>query len=198
LAAEPKRGFAEPLAAKPDPAAALLAELLLATGRGDREAFAELYRQCSPQLFGIALRIVRERARAEDVLQESFVAVWRRARDFDPRKGAAMTWLVTILRHRAIDALRRGVRQPERTAEGEAALLQLAAGPADATDRSAALAALQRCLGELADEPRHAMLMIYAYGFTQEELAARMKTPLGTVKSWVRRSLERLKRCLDG
>ncbi len=198
MVAEPKDGFAGPRPAAPDPVAARLTELLLATGRGDREAFAELYRQCSPQLFGVALRIVRERARAEDVLQESFVAVWRRARDFDPRKGAAMTWLVTILRHRAIDALRRGVRQPERSAEGEATLLQLATGPADAADRSAMLAALQHCLGELGEEPRHAMLMIYAYGFTQEELSARMKTPLGTVKSWVRRSLERLKRCLDG
>jgi RNA polymerase sigma-70 factor (ECF subfamily) len=109
-----------------------------------------------------------------------------------------MTWLVTILRRRAIDALRRGARQPERLAEPEAALLALAAGPADRADRGSELRALQNCLGELAAEPRRAMVMIYAYGLTQEEFAAESATPLGTVKSWVRRSLERLKKCLDG
>jgi RNA polymerase sigma-70 factor (ECF subfamily) len=109
-----------------------------------------------------------------------------------------MTWLITILRHRAIDALRRGARQPERLAEDDAALLALVAGPADSADRGSELRALQNCLGELGVESRRAMLMVYAYGLTQEEFAARSGTPLGTVKSWIRRSLERLKKCLDG
>jgi RNA polymerase sigma-70 factor (ECF subfamily) len=109
-----------------------------------------------------------------------------------------MTWLITILRRRAIDAVRRGGRQPERVAEPEEALARLAAGPADDADRGAALRALQRCLGLLGAPQREAILMIYAYGLTQEEFAARSKAPLGTVKSWVRRSLERLKTCLDG
>jgi RNA polymerase sigma-70 factor (ECF subfamily) len=178
--------------------AARVAALLSATASGDTAAFTELYRTTSPQLFGIALRILRQRDRAEEVLQESFVAVWQRAHDFDPAKGSAMTWLVTVLRRRAIDALRRGARQPERLAEPEAALLALAAGPSDSADRGSELRALQNCLGELAAEPRRAMVMIYAYGLTQEEFAAESATPLGTVKSWVRRSLERLKKCLDG
>jgi RNA polymerase sigma-70 factor (ECF subfamily) len=175
-----------------------LADLIRATAAGDRAAFAELYRLTSPQLFGVALRILRQRDRAEDVLQESFVAVWRRAGDYDSGKGSAMTWLATILRHRAIDAIRRSAHQPERVAEPEEALLALAAGPADAADRGSQLWALQNCLAELGEQQRRAILMIYAYGLTQEELAARIATPLGTVKSWVRRSLERLKRCLDG
>ena len=83
-------------------------------------AFAELYTLTASQLFGIALRMLRQRDRAEDVLQESFVAIWQRARDYDVSKGTAMTWLITILRHRAIDALRRGARQPERLAEDDA------------------------------------------------------------------------------
>jgi len=172
--------------------------LLRAVAAGDRAAFAELYTLTASQLFGIALRIVRQRDRAEDVLQESFVAIWQRARDYDAQKGAPMTWLITILRHRAIDALRRGARQPERLAEGEEALLALVAGPADGAERGSELRALQNCLGELGVEPRRAMLMVYAYGLTQEEFAARTATPLGTVKSWIRRSLERLKKCLDG
>ena len=142
--------------------------------------------------------MLRQRDRAEDVLQESFVTIWQRAGDYDPAKGTPMTWLITILRHRAIDALRRSARQPERLAEPEEALLALVAGPADSADRGSDLRALQNCLGELGPEQRRAMLMVYAYGLTQEELAARLATPLGTVKSWIRRSLERLKKCLDG
>ena len=172
--------------------------LLRAVGTGDRAAFAALYAQTAAQLFGVALRMLRQRDRAEDVLQESFVTIWQRAGDYDPAKGTPMTWLITILRHRAIDALRRSARQPERLAEPEEALLALVAGPADSADRGSDLRALQNCLGELGPEQRRAMLMVYAYGLTQEELAARLATPLGTVKSWIRRSLERLKKCLDG
>jgi RNA polymerase sigma-70 factor, ECF subfamily len=106
--------------------ASRLETLLRATAAGDRAAFAELYASTAPQLFAIALRILRQRDRAEDVLQESFVAIWQRARDFDAEKGGPMTWLITVLRNRAIDALRRGARQPERLAEGEDALMALA------------------------------------------------------------------------
>jgi RNA polymerase sigma-70 factor (ECF subfamily) len=190
---------ARPRASVPDPeGAAYLVDLLRRVTAGDRAAFAELYDRTSPQLFGVALRILRQKEWAEDVLQESFVAIWQRAGDYDPAKGAAMTWLMTILRHRAIDALRRGARQPERLAEPEEALLALVAGPADSADRGSELRALQNCLAELGTPQRDAMLMVYAYGLTQEELAARIATPLGTVKSWIRRSLERLKKCLDG
>jgi RNA polymerase sigma-70 factor, ECF subfamily len=175
-----------------------LVGLLRAVAAGDRAAFAALYAQTAAQLFGVALRMLRQRDRAEDVLQESFVTIWRRARDYDPAKGAPMTWLITILRHRAIDALRRSARQPERLAEDEEVLLALVAGPADSADRGSELRALQNCLRELDPGPRRAVLLVYAYGLTQEELAARLATPLGTVKSWIRRSLERLKKCLDG
>jgi len=193
LAAEPAR-----IAAGERASTDRLIGLLRAVGTGDRAAFAALYAQTAAQLFGVALRMLRQRDRAEDVLQESFVTIWQRAGDYDPAKGAPLTWLITILRHRAIDALRRSARQPERLAEPEEALLALVAGPADSADRGSDLRALQNCLGELGPEQRRAMLLVYAYGLTQEELAARLATPLGTVKSWIRRSLERLKKCLDG
>ena len=88
--------------------------LLRAVARGDRLAFAALYDRTAPQLFGIALRILRQREEAEDVLQECFVAVWERADTYDARKGQVMTWLVSIVRHRAIDRRRRRAHLDDR------------------------------------------------------------------------------------
>jgi RNA polymerase sigma-70 factor, ECF subfamily len=180
-----------------DETAQELQELMRGVVRRDRAAFAALYDRTAPQLFGIAMRILRQREEAEDVLQETFVAVWDRAASFDPGRGSVMTWLVTVLRHRAIDRRRRRAHLEDRVGS-EADLLALTAAPSDESDRGASLAALQKCLGELEERPRQAVLLAYAYGYTHEELATRLTTPIGTVKSWVRRSLERLKRCLDG
>jgi len=174
------------------------AELIRRVARRDGVAFRELYDRTAPHLFGIALRILRKKDLAEDVLQDSFVSVWERAADFDPERGAVMSWMVTIVRHRAIDAIRRqGVRQ-EGTGIGEEALAFLVAGSDTAADRGAVRRALDHCLGLLDEQPRLAVIYAYAFGFTHEELAAHFKTPLGTVKSWIRRSLDRLKLCLDG
>lgn len=181
----------------PDLAPELL-DLVRHVARRDHRAFAALYDLTSAKLFGVALRITRQRELAEDVLQESFAAVWERASDYDPVRGSVMSWLVTIVRHRAIDQLRRRAHRAEDSGAGDEALLALAAGAADSADRGAGLAALQRCLGQLEAQPRQAVLLAYAFGLTHEELARRLATPIGTVKSWIRRGLERLKRCLDG
>jgi RNA polymerase sigma-70 factor (ECF subfamily) len=176
----------------------LLDVLLRKTARGDRAAFARLYELSSAKLFGVALRILRQRDMAEDVLQEAFIAIWQRAADFDPAKGSAMTWLNTVVRHRAIDAVRRLGHRADRPGDFEAELGRLEAGAAASADRQAGLRALMACLAELEAAPRRAVLLAYLYGFTHEELAQRLAVPLGTIKSWTRRSLERLKRCLDG
>jgi RNA polymerase sigma-70 factor (ECF subfamily) len=176
----------------------LLLDLVRRTAAGDRAAFAALYDETSAKLFGVALRILRRRDLAEDVVQESFVVAWERARDFDPVRGSVMSWLITIVRHRAIDLLRRRGSRGETRSDGDDSLAFLAAGEIDRADRGAELGALQRCLDELEPQPRKAVLMSYAYGFTHEELAARLAVPMGTVKSWIRRSLERLRACLDG
>ncbi|MGH7048503.1 MAG: sigma-70 family RNA polymerase sigma factor [Stellaceae bacterium] len=173
-----------------------LQQLLRATARGDQAAFAALYELTSAKLFGIALRILQQREPAEEVLQESFVAVWERARDYDPARGSAMAWLVTIVRHRAIDHRRRSTIRPESRGAPDEALLALAAP--GSTDSRAELRAVQRCLDELDAAPRHAVLLAYCYGLTRDELAVRLAVPVGTVKSWLRRSLERLQRCLEG
>jgi RNA polymerase sigma-70 factor, ECF subfamily len=164
--------------------------------RRDRAAFAALYQRTAPQLFGIAMRILQQRADAEDVLQECFVAVWNRAHTYDGQKSSVMTWLITILRHRAIDRRRRRAHAPDWLGS-EDALLTLLAESADDADRGAALADLQACLKELEEKPRQAVLLAYAYGYTHEELAQRLAAPMGTIKSWIRRGLERLKRCLE-
>jgi RNA polymerase sigma-70 factor, ECF subfamily len=180
----------------PDRASALLLEQqLLQVARRDRAAFTALYAHASAKLFGIALRITRSREAAEEVLQQSFVAVWERARDYDPARGSAMGWLVTIVRHCAIDQLRRRAARPESRSAPEEALLTLIAP--ESADSRAELRALQRCLDELDEQPRRAVLLAYCYGLTREELALRLAVPVGTVKSWLRRSLERLQRCLD-
>jgi RNA polymerase sigma-70 factor, ECF subfamily len=171
-------------------------ELLREVAGGDRRAFAELYRRAAPKLFPVALRITQRRDLAEEVLQESFVAVWNQANSYDPIKGSPMVWMTTIVRHRAIDQRRRRGNLADATAGSDDALLTLVAG--DRTDRGAELAALQHCLDELEAQPRQAVLLAYIHGYTQEELASRLATPIGTIKSWIRRSLERLKRCLDG
>src|SRR5580693_1816552 len=105
-----------------------LQDLMRGVVRRDRAAFAALYDRTAPQLFGIAMRILRQREEAEDVLQETFVAVWDRAASFDPERGSVMTWLVTVLRHRAIDRRRRRAHLEDRVG-GEADLLALTAAP---------------------------------------------------------------------
>jgi RNA polymerase sigma-70 factor (ECF subfamily) len=182
----------------PQNSSSQLSELIGNIARRDRTAFAALYDATAAQLFGVALRILHRRDLAEEALQESFVAVWERAGDYSPVRGAPMAWLVTIVRHRAIDQLRRSGSRAEDRSTSEEAVLGLAAGAGSSADRSAELGALQRCLDEIEAQPRRAVLLAYAYGLTHQEIAARLGAPIGTVKSWVRRSLERLKRCLDG
>jgi RNA polymerase sigma-70 factor (ECF subfamily) len=192
-AAAPARDGAEIEPVNPSPL--LLQELLRRTAEGDREAFAVLYRHTAAKLFGVAIRIAGGRDLAEEALQECFVAVWRRAADYDPARGAALAWLMAILRNCTIDRLRRHGARPEGHAAPEDALERLPAS--DSADQAAELRALRHCLDELDEQPRRAVLLAYLYGLTRDELAAQLAVPVGTVKSWIRRSLDRLRRCLD-
>jgi RNA polymerase sigma-70 factor, ECF subfamily len=173
----------------------LLQELLRKTAAGDAAAFALLYKQTSAKLFGVAIRMAGPGEIAEDALQECFVLVWQRAADYDPMRGAAMSWLIAIIRNCVISRLRRRAARPEGHAVPDDALVRLAAP--GRTEQGAELRALQHCLDELEEKPRRAVLLAYLYGLTREELAAQLAVPVGTVKSWIRRSLDRLRRCLD-
>lgn len=174
-----------------------LADLLPRIASGDRAALQQLYEASSAKLFGVCLRILSNRDESEDVLQEVYLTIWRRADRFDAGRASVMTWISTIARNRAIDRLRaRGplaYAQPVDEMEIE-----------DAAPRAEALleaaqdgAALHRCLAELDERTAKVIRIAFFEGVTYEALAQRLDTPLGTVKSWIRRGLLKLKGCLE-
>ena len=178
-----------------------LAQWIAASADGDQRAFQRLYQATSPHLYGLLLRILKTEDRASDALQDAFVKIWEKAHTYAPERGAPITWLMSIARNRALDLLRR--RRPEvpmpEDADMQALLLvdENAAGPDRDNETLESLAAVQRCLGALQDEQRDSIMYAYYEGMTHAEIANRMQAPLGTVKSWVRRGLLRLRECLD-
>lgn len=173
-----------------------LENLLARVALRDRQAFAELYRRTSAKLFGICLRILNERADAEEVLQETYVKVWRNADRFVRERASPITWMAAIARNQAIDRMR--ARKP--AADPVETILDL--GDGRPSPEAQALAAddgrtLRNCLEELQDKQRAAIREVYFGGFTYDALARRTATPLGTVKSWIRRGLAELKDCLE-
>lgn len=191
----------------PDPASpslspadpATLARLIAAVALGDRQAYRRLYEATSPKLFAVALRILREESRAEDVLQDSFVNVWNGAAGYNASLSAPMTWMVTIVRNRALDYIRRvDPRTVELDDDLEAVLESDRPTPVDLAMRGQDATALQGCLKRLEAGQRQAIAFAYFHGLTHSELASTMKIPIGTVKTWIRRGLEKMRRCLDG
>lgn len=175
-----------------------LSDLLAATARGDRQAFAELYRLTRSRLYAIALALLRQQDAAEDVLQETYLAVWRTAGQYQPGRAPALVWLMAIARHRAIELLRqRRRRAAEINAEPleEEALHIPDPQPSQSVDHLAH--AIQECLRRLSADQSRAIELAFFNGLSHEELATRLRTPLGTVKSWVRRGLLQLKGCLE-
>lgn len=169
---------------------------LLACARGERYALRALYEREAAWLLGVALRIVRDRGCAEDVVHDAFVQVWQHAASFDPALGSARGWIYTIVRHRAL----REVRTPGRVVALEpdelARVADARQGDDAAGDRGLDTDSLQHCLERL-EAPRRACVMhAFVDGYTHEQIAARLAVPLGTVKSWIRRSLAALKECL--
>lgn len=177
-----------------------LADWLAAAASGDEQAFASLYQAVAPQLYALLLRMLKRRDWAEEALQEAFLKIWQNAETYTPDRGAPLTWLMSIGRYRALDLLRR--KRPEVSIgdEGEAAFVGLAdieQEPYAQSEEMAALTALQHCLETLQERHRESVLLAYYEGYSHSELARRMKAPLGTVKSWVRRGLSHLRECLE-
>ncbi len=173
-----------------------LADLLAACCLGDRKAFEQLYTRASPHLFASVLRIVRRRDLAEEVLQEVFVQIWYRAGDYHAGRGSAWSWMLGIARFRAIDCLRRQ-RPAVSLDEVPEPASAPASGPFAEAVRADGAEQVQRCLGELTPEQRNSVSLAFLEGLTHGEVARRLGTPLGTVKSWVRRGLLALRRCLE-
>ena len=183
-----------------------LARLLAHSALGDAAAFGELYRRTSAHLYAVVLRINRDRAQAEDVLQEVYVNVWRAARSFDAAQSQPLTWLTSIARNRAIDSLRRKSAEPstqssvaggdEEERDVYDTLASEAPGPLELLSRASDAKVLDVCLERLNAQQRQSLALAFYDGLSHAEVAAQMAQPLGTVKSWLRRSLINLKDCL--
>jgi RNA polymerase sigma-70 factor (ECF subfamily) len=172
-------------------------ELLHAIARGDEQALASLYDRYRVILFSLVLRILHSRDDAEDVLQELFLQVWKRASDFDESRGRPFTWLVTLARSRAIDRLRSlSARDRAVTESVRAAAPDEWVDAVDDAIRSEQSAVVRRALAELPEEQRRALLLAYFEGLTQTEIAARLGAPLGTIKTRMRSGMLKLRELL--
>lgn len=174
-----------------------LANLLLAIGKGNRAAFKDLYDRTAPKLFSVALRILRNRSLAEDVLQDVFLRIWQNARNFSPESGPAMAWLNSIARNRSIDMLRQKGPALAADQEDEIDWTEKIAEPNDREAEMMDLSALRHCLGEIEEPARTCILLAYYEGYSREELAERYDKPVNTIKTWLHRSLIALKSCLE-
>ncbi len=176
-----------------------LERLLHRCASADSQALQPLYALASPMLFACVTRILRRRALAEEALQDVFISIWQQAGQFTAARGRPMAWMMSIARYRAIDLLRRErlapalVAQPEdyRTADSES----------DSESGSAAWLPsddlMKRCLGLLSNQQAHCLELAYVNGNSHEEIARLVGSPLGTVKSWIRRALLSLRQCLE-
>lgn len=174
----------------------MLDDLLRAVATGDRRAFRTLYQQESPRLYGVAMRMMRSPTAASDVLQEAFLQVWRNADRFDPERGSAGAWLVSLVRYRALDALERSGREIP-TDDPNLGDAPVEFDPVAAIDGSRDATALRRCLQVLEDKNRQSIVLAFVEGLSHSQVAQRLGTPLGTVKAWIRRGLQNLKSCLE-
>jgi len=168
-----------------------------AVARGDTAAMADLYARTSTKLFGICIRVLGSEAEAEEVLQETYVAVWRKAAAFDPGRASPITWLAVLARNKAIDRLR--VRRPGPSVDLEAAadIADVRPSAFELLENAQERHRLSACLDELEDRQAEAIRSAFLDGATYPDLAGREGVPLGTMKSWIRRGLLRLRGCLE-
>lgn len=184
-------GEADPIMSQ-DELSGLIARIAL----GDRVAFSALYSQTSAKLFGVTLRILKDRAQAEDTVQEVYVRIWRRAGSFRVGQASAMAWLVTIARNQAIDLIR--ARQPAALEYDDAPdVADSAPDPEARAVQSGESRRIEGCLGELEADKAAAVVAAYMEGLSYQELAEQYAVPLNTMRTWLRRSLIKLRECLN-
>jgi RNA polymerase sigma-70 factor, ECF subfamily len=189
-----------------NPDSARLQELLALTARGDHAAFAEVYQRTHAHLFGVALRMLGREHAAEDALQEAFVSIWKAAALYRSRIEGQdiqpMTWLIAIVRNKALDALRSRARRRESPLpeEDEGAGNEAASGTSsnalELLQEALQAMQIQACMSALDGSHRQSLALAYYQGLSHTEVAQQMGAPLGSVKAWIRRGLEKLKACL--
>ncbi|MDX1817660.1 MAG: sigma-70 family RNA polymerase sigma factor [Marinobacter sp.] len=174
-----------------------LMRLLMQIARDDRDAFRQLYELVAARMFGMCLKLAGQRDLAEEALQDAFVQIWHRASEYHRDRGAPLNWMMTIARYRTLDLMRARKARPTVGDEGLEDLDDGRSGPLESSLRDAGASRLTGCLDELSDVQRDSILLSYYRGFTHEELSQALSSPIGTVKSWIRRGLIALKRCLE-
>jgi RNA polymerase sigma-70 factor, ECF subfamily len=184
------------LAVQPEQAQASDVKLLHAIARGDEGALARLYDAYRVILFGLLVRILNSREEAEDILQEVFLQVWRRAGDFDEKRGRPFTWLVTLTRSRAIDRLRLLAARQRLAAAAERDQPDQASDAFSDTVKSGQREIVRQALAELPEEQRQTLMLAYFEGLTQSEIASKLGAPLGTVKTRMRSGMIKLRTLL--
>ena len=174
---------------------------LQACARGDRAALQNLYKQEGRHLLGVAMRIVRQRQQAEDVVHDAFMNIWTKAGSFDAQLGSGRGWIYSVVRNLSFNAVRNGAREvsvDEETAEALDARTSMDAHPqiAEAFEMRASMGKLNDCLSRLEPARRNCILYAYVDGCSHGEIAERTQTPLGTVKAWIKRSMGTLRECM--
>lgn len=178
-----------------------LDELLRKSGRGDARAFRQLYDAVAPRLMAVAFRMLNDRQQAEDVVQETLIAAWRSGAEYDSRRSQAATWLISITRYRALDLIRKHGRQRDILHDGQQDIRRVLGHddpeqegeslPPEVSDR------LQYCFGEISRDQAGCIQLAYTEGLTLQEIALRLERPIGTIKSWMRRGLQKLRECVE-
>lgn len=175
--------------------------LLAAVSRKDAEAFQQLYRTASAKLFALALRILGKRELAEDALQEAWVSIWNNASSYNESMAAPMTWMVTVTRNKCFDVLRRHGNAGFDAESLDQDLLETLASPElkpdQALERDHRARALASCLHRLEKLHQQAIALAWFQDLSHTEVAEQLQLPVGTVKTWIRRGLERLRNCLS-
>ncbi|MGH8165693.1 MAG: RNA polymerase sigma factor [Woeseiaceae bacterium] len=175
--------------------------LLQRSGRGDQRAFRELYDAAAPKIMAIAVRLLNDRHQAEDVVQQTMISAWRSGSDYDPERSQATTWLASIARYRALDLLRKSARQHAILREGQHDILQVL-GHDQSLHKSdpipsETVSRLEHCLGEITRDQAGCIQLAFVDGLTFSEIATQLDRSIGTVKSWVRRGLQKLRECVE-
>ncbi|WP_253487548.1 sigma-70 family RNA polymerase sigma factor [Halomonas sp. XH26] len=178
------------------------ADALARCARGEQAALQQLYRQEGARLLGVVMRIVKDRGMAEDIVHDACLNIWQRADSFDPERGSARTWIFSIARHLALNAIRQRDREirvdindPGELADDDTYQQSLST-TAEAFDWQTGQQ-MDECLQQLETERRNCVLHAYVDGLSHAEISAHTGAPLGTVKAWIKRSLLRLRECMS-
>lgn len=174
---------------------------LTACARGDQKALRDLYEQEGSRLLGVAMRIVRQRQQAEDIVHDAFISIWTRAASFNATRGSGRGWIYSVVRNLALNHIRDGAREISADEEmiealDAQAVVATPPGMADAFELQATTGRLNECLERLDTAKRNSILYAYIDGCSHSEIAQRLNSPLGTVKAWIKRGLAALQDCM--